>query len=107
MQLEGTLKKYCLQRSAIVDQKDIASAAFDKYAYDKSTIKLTLQPDAARRLKDATRKNIGLEVGVVLSGRLVSVAMIAAETGQVWVAGLPQGTARSVVEAFQGQQHDR
>ena len=101
MQLARTFKTYCLRRSGVVDQTDVASAAFDQDAYDKSTIKLILKGDAAQRVEDVTRKSIGNSVGVVVNGQLVSVAMIAGPTGQVWIGGLPRNTAESVIQVFQ------
>ena len=100
MQLAGTSKTYCLQIPALVSAKDVASAQFDPHAYDKSTIQLTLKDDAARRFKEVTGRSIGVQVGVVLNGRLVSVATIAAPTGNVWIAGLPHDTAELVIRAF-------
>ena len=101
MQLARTSKTYCLRRSGVVDQTDVASAAFDQDGYDKSTIKLILKGDAAQRVEDVTRKSIGNSVGVVVNGQLVSVAMIAGTTGQVWIGGLPRNEAESVIQAFQ------
>jgi hypothetical protein len=100
MQLSGTAKSYCFNGSTIVDQRDIAAAEFDQDAYDKSTIRLTLNDDAARRFRQVTRRSIGLEIGVVMSGQLVSVATIAAPTDQVWIAGLAHDVADMVVETF-------
>ena len=97
MQLSGTAKNYCLNEPAIVDQRDIAWAEFDQNAYDKSSIRITLNDDAARRFNE----NLGLEVGVVLNGRLVSVSRLLAPTGQVWIAGLARNVAAKVVETFQ------
>ena len=101
MQLSGTAKSYCFNGLRIVDQRDIATAEFDQDAYDKSTIRLTLNDDTARRFRQVTRRSIGLEVGVVMNGQLVSVATIAAPTDQVWIAGLAHDVADMVVETFQ------
>ena len=87
--------------------KDVASARYDEHAHDKSTIDVTLQPEAARRMLDVTRKNIGLKVGVVINGQLLSVAMIAGGTAHVWIAGLPQNTAESLIGAFQRLHRER
>ena len=56
---------------------------------------------------DVTRKNIGLKVGVVINGQLLSVAMIAGGTAHVWIAGLPQNTAESLIGAFQRLHRER
>lgn len=54
MQLSGAAKSYCLKEPTIVDQRDIAAAEFDQDAYDKSTIRLTLNGDTARRFREMT-----------------------------------------------------
>jgi preprotein translocase subunit SecD len=101
MQLAGSPNKYCLQASTIVDQRDVASAGFDQHAYDKPTIELILKDDAALRLRGVTGKSIGLQIGVVINGQLVSVAQIQDRVEQVWIQGLPRNTAESVVQVFQ------
>jgi TonB family protein len=101
MQLAGSSNTYCLKTSTIVDQRDVASAGFDQYADDKSTIKLVLQSDAAQRFRELTIQSMGLQVGVVINGQLVSVAKIVGPSAQVWIAGLPQNTAESVIQVFQ------
>lgn len=101
MAVPGTSKEYCLQPSAVIDQTDVTSAAFDQQAYDKSAIKLTLKTEAAQRLGEVTRKNIGNQVGVVLNGELVSVATIAAQSQQVWIGGLGPNRAAAIIKAFQ------
>jgi hypothetical protein len=67
MQLSGTAKSYCFGGPTIVDQRDIATAEFDQDAHNKSTVRLTLNDDAAQRFRQVTRKNIGNEVGVVMN----------------------------------------
>jgi preprotein translocase subunit SecD len=67
MQLLGTAKSYCFGGPTIVDQRDIATAEFDQDAHNKSTVRLTLNDDAAQRFRQVTRKNIGNEVGVVMN----------------------------------------
>jgi hypothetical protein len=101
MQLSETAKSYCLNESTIVDQRDIATAEFDQDAYDKSTIRLTLNGDAARRLRNVTGKNIGLQIGVVIDGQLVSVEQIKERVEQLWIGGLAHDVAHIVVETFQ------
>jgi TonB family protein len=101
MQLAVSSNTYCLQASTIVDQRDVASAGFDQHASDKSTIQIILKDDAALRVRDVTGKSIGLLIGVVVNGQLVSVAEIKAPSGQVWIGGLPRNTAESVIQVFQ------
>lgn len=100
MRLRGSSKRYCLERSAIINQTDVASAAFDEHAYDKSSVLLTLHNDSAERLREITGKSIGLEISVVLNRELVCVATIQARIGQIWVNGLPREEADAVIEAF-------
>lgn len=100
MQLSGTAKSYCLMERTIVDQGDIATAEFDKPEHDTSTVRLTLNDDAARRSIQVTGKNMGAQIAVVMNGQLVSVATIQAALGQVWIARLAHNMAESVVEAF-------
>jgi len=100
MQLSGTARSYCLKQPTIVDQGDIGAAEFDQNADDGSAIRLTPYNDAARRLTQVTGKNIGLQIGVVMNGQLVSVETIAAPTGQVWITGLAHDAANRVIEAF-------
>jgi len=100
MALAGTSKTYCLQPRALVDQRDVVSAGFDRDALDKSTIQVTLTPNAAQRLRALTAKSIGLQIGVVLSSQLVSVATIAAGTDRVWIARLTPDRAEMVIRAF-------
>jgi len=102
MQLSGTAKSYCFVGPTIVDERDIATAEADQDAYNKSIVRLTLNDDAAQRFKQLTGKNIGNEVGVVVNGQLVSVAMIQARIDQVvGIAGLAHDVADMVVETFQ------
>jgi hypothetical protein len=102
MQLSGTAKSYCFIGSTIVDERDIATAEFDQDAYNKSIVRLTLNDDAAQRFRQVTWKSIGLEVGVVVNGQLVSVGKILAPmTDQVGIAGLGHDVADMVVETFQ------
>ena len=101
MQLSGTAKSYCFIGPTIVDQRDIATAEFDQDAYNKSTVRLTLNDDAAQRFRQVTWKNIGNEVGVLMNGQLVTVATIQAPIDQVGIAGLAHDVADMVVETFQ------
>jgi hypothetical protein len=101
MQLSGTAKSYCFNEPTIVDQRDIAWAEFDQNAYDKSTIRLTLNGGAARRLRNVTGKNIGLQIGVVIDGQLVSVEQIKDRVEQLWIGGLAHDVTDIVVETFQ------
>ena len=101
MQLSGTAKSYCFVGPTIVDQRDIATAEFDRAAYNKSIV-LTLNDDAAQRFKQLTGANIGNEVGMAVNGQLVSVAMIQARIDQVvGITGLAHDVADMVVETFQ------
>ncbi len=100
MQPSGTAESYCLMEPAIIDERDIATAEFDPYANDQSTIRLTLNDDAARRSIQVTGKNIGSQIAVVVNGQLVSVATIQARLGQVWIARLAPNVADRVVESF-------
>ena len=99
MEIRGSRRQYCLERSPIMSQTDVVSAAYDKLAYDKTSLVLTLN-DKSARFRDVTRKSIGLEIGVVLNGQLVSVATIQSPEGQMWLNGLPQKEADAVIESF-------
>ena len=101
MQLSGTAMSYCLNESTIVDQRDIGWAEFDQDAYDKSTIRFTLNDDAARRFRQVTGNSIGLLIGVVIEGQLVSVEQIKDRVEQLWIGGLAHDVADIVVEPFQ------
>jgi preprotein translocase subunit SecD len=101
MQLSGTAKSYCFVRPTIVDERDIATAEFDQDASNESLVRLTLNDDAAQRLRQFTSKNIGNEVGVVINGQLVLVATIQAQIDQVGITGLAHDVADMVVETFQ------
>jgi hypothetical protein len=94
MQLSGTAKSYCLNESTIVDQRD-------QDAYDKSTIRVTLNDDATRRFRQVTGNSIGLPIGVVFNGQLVSVAQIMDRVERVWIGGLAHDVADMVVETLQ------
>jgi hypothetical protein len=101
MQLSGTARSYCFVGPTIVDQRDIATAEFDQDAHNKSTVRLTLNDDAAQRFRQVTRKSIGNEVGVLMNGQLVLVATIQAAIDQVRIPGLEHDVADVVVETFQ------
>ena len=99
--LNGKPPEYCLSRSAIVDQTDVISAEFDKYAYTPDTIKLKLRPDATQRLMDFTGTHIGTKVGEVLDGVLRVVPRIDSRTGELWLSTLSPQEAATVLKAFQ------
>ena len=101
MRAGETSAQYCLDRSAVIDQTDVASATFDMHATSKDTIELTLRDSSAQRFREATQNKVGLKLAVVLNGQLVSVATIAAPTERVWIGGLPREKAESVIQAFQ------
>jgi TonB family protein len=100
MQEAGRSARYCLERTPIVDQRDVASAAPETDATGLP-VRLSLTPEAAQRWFEVSGKHIGLKIGAVLDGRLISVAKIAAATRSLWVDGLSRIEARWLIEAFQ------
>ncbi len=100
MQADGTSVPYCLERSPIIDQTDVVSAAIDKKTQHRPLMELTLHDAAAQQLHKVTAERIGLQMAVVLDGRLISVATIAAPMRNALISGLTEKEAISFVERF-------
>jgi len=101
MHLGGGPKQYCLERSAIIDQTDVASAAFAKNVKDDRPVITLPLPDAAgERLREITATKIGLQIGALLNGRLVSVASIMGPTRTPSIHGLTQQEGTAIIQAF-------
>src|SRR5260370_32402620 len=100
MQAGGTPVQYCLERSPIVNQTDVTSAAFDRGATDRDVVKLTLNEVSAQRFLEATGKRIGLKIATVLNGRLISVATIAAPVRSAWISGLTYKEGVFLIDEF-------
>jgi TonB family protein len=101
MQVSSKPTSYCLERSAFLNQNDVTSAAIDTTADSPTLVKLTLNEAAARRWKDKSGKSIGLQIGIIVDGRLRSVPTIAAQTATAHVSGLTREEAVSMVQSFQ------
>jgi TonB family protein len=100
MRLDNLSAPICLEPTPILTETELTSAAASYGRDGKPTVELTLSGSAAQRFHDFTSRSIGLKVGVVLNGRLVSVAMIAAPTAALSLQGLTPDQANAAVNAF-------
>lgn len=101
MRLAGAAKPYCFERSPILSQTDVASAALDKDQKGNLFVVLTLKEAAAERIYELTATSIGLEIGQFLNGQLRRVAVIEAPSRRAYCSRLTEQEAASVVAAFQ------
>jgi TonB family protein len=88
--------QYCLDRSPIFDQTDVPSAT----AAGAAQVELRLSEAAAERFGGWTAKSIGLQMGAVLNGQLISVATIVAPTRRAWISDLTETERAVVIDAF-------
>jgi preprotein translocase subunit SecD len=68
---------YLVDRTPVVTGRDLKNAR-TSIDYDTNTpnVSFTLKPDAANRFQQATRENIGRQLGIVLDNRVVSAPVI-------------------------------
>jgi preprotein translocase subunit SecD len=77
MSIKGDAQEFCLEHQTIVDEADVKSAAVTN-EQKGPWVRLTLMDAASKRLLEATRKNIGKRIAVVLNGRLIAVPVVQA-----------------------------
>ena len=90
---------HCFSLRPLLDENDVLSAATDETA-DGRPLVLTLNANAAARVRQFTGHNIGRHLGIFVSGRLVSVPMIAAPTSQIPVGGYTSDEERQLLKSF-------
>jgi preprotein translocase subunit SecD len=90
---------HCFSSGPLLDENDVISALTDQTANGRPLV-LTLNANAAARLRQFTGQNIGRHLGVFVNGRLVSVPMIAAPTSRVWVSGYTGDEERQLLKSF-------
>ena len=101
MYVDGKSEEYCLNPNPVIDQTDVASAAFYNTRDGQPGITLTLRRAAAERFANVTSGNVGRRIAEMLNGHLISVPMINGATEIALLSGLTQSEAASVVQAFE------
>jgi len=101
-----TDREYCMERTPTISQNDVQSAELLKHVDHPPAVGLMLYPAAAQRMLNATTKNIGGHMAVVVNGRVVSVPMIAAPFARAVIEGdLSQAQADDIVQTLSQRSH--
>jgi preprotein translocase subunit SecD len=82
---------FVVARNAVVSGEDISSATPETGQYGGSIVNFTLKAAAGKRFKNFTGNNIGQYLGVVLNGKVRSVATI---KGEIEDRGQVEGLSR-------------
>jgi len=77
MSVEADTREFCLDQRPILNETDVKSATVAN-EQEGPWVRLTLTDEASKRLLEASRKNIGNRIAVVLNGRLMAVPVVQA-----------------------------
>lgn len=72
----GNLAYYVVERGAVITGRDLARALPNRDRYGAASVSFTLNGEGARKFGDATGKNVGRNLAIVLDGNVKSAPSI-------------------------------
>ena len=103
MNVAGDTQKFCLDQRSIVDETDVESAWVTNEQKEWVVV-LTLTDEASKRLLEATQRNIGNRIAVVLNARLLVVPLIrGAFSNDIPLGPFTQQQAKDIAAEFNRQ----